>query len=187
MNENDFRDKLQKWGMKYREVIVPSAIIVQDRSKVMKIFTDKEEEFFYEYVPMLKIDDKDYERYKADGFSDKKILGIIRRNYDNELKRLKKRIRKAQKKWSDSFVHERAQMLIDYLGYKNVWILTEMTKLKCIPIELVLSACMNYKVKYSIFRNIKEKNFYDVESVKLIEKFLKRYEVQEIQHLGQMF
>jgi len=159
MNEIDFIEQITHYGLKVRDVIIPTSAVILlygDKQKT-KIIKTEHHEHFYSLVKKLEISDSRMTHLRNNGMTDIEILNTVRSEYDAYLKELRRQIISLQKSWSDSYAQQRAKYIIDYLGYRNIYWICELVVQRNVPYELVLELIFETKSIYGQFRTPKPK------------------------------
>ena len=156
MNEVDFIEEMTHYGLKIRDVIIPtsaSILLYGDKEKT-RIIDTKQHEHFYSLIKTIQdsLPDERLAQLQKIGKSDMQIIVIIQSEYDSYLKDTRRKIMSLQKSWSDSFAQQRARYIIDYLKYRNIFHICDLVNQRSVPYELILDLIFEIKSKYGEFR-----------------------------------
>lgn len=167
MNEQDFKEHILHYGLKLRDVIVPTtaSYLKYGDTEKTKIIDPTHHEHFYSLLKKIDtgLSDDRLNYLRAANYSDNDIINIIVSEYDTYLKTLRKQIITLQKTWSSNWANERALMLVNKLDYKNIYHICDLTIERNVPYELILKLVFNIDSTYGQFRTPtpKEKIYID--------------------------
>ena len=155
MNETDFVAKITHYGLKVRDVIIPTSasILLYGNKEKTKIIVPEHHEHFYGLIKPMELSDERQADLEKLGKSDLQILKIVQDEYDTYIKSIRKKVMSLQKSWSDSFAQQRASYLIDYLHYDNIYHVCDLVVQRNVPYELILELVFDVKSIYGEFRS----------------------------------
>lgn len=184
MNEKSFRQQLNSYRMKVRDVIVPTSaeILLYGHKEKVKIIHEDHEELIYACVKKLENpSDELYEKLTQTlGYSDLQVLEYLQNIYEGYLKDIRKAIINIQKDWSKNFCQYRATKIIEELKYNDIVPICDLVNDRLVPIELILKNVFNVDSNYGDHRRKKDKS--EVYIDPRVLKYVKDKKARELEY-----
>lgn len=162
MNEKSFKTQLTEWRMKSRDAIVPSSalVLLYGQKEKTKIIQVQHEEALYSCVKGLEDPSDDlYNKLTQElKYTDLQVLEYIQEVYEDYLKDIRKSIKKLQSTWSKSYSQDRANLIINILGYDSIVAICDLVNDRLVPIELILQSVFQVHSEYGDHRRKKDKS-----------------------------
>lgn len=161
MDENDFRQKLIDWGISVKSSFVPTTASIRLYGHTEKTFivSKDNQHLIYDNIKPMELSDELYKKLSENmKMNDIQILKFVQKSYVQYLKDTRKQIVMIQKDWSRNFAHYRARVVIEKLGYDNIYHICDLTNSRVVPIEILLKIMFDVYSKYGEHRRIKDKS-----------------------------